>query len=186
MKYIVQLVLTGICAAIVGVLAYFAAITVSFVPGVAAVYPATAVEAAFGAWFGLWGAFASYLGLVVSGTLAGWFSLVVGLLLSVSDFIVAIFPAAAVRLFKLNPALPRFRDKAYFLLAAMAGSVVSSIYYNFLQLKLGLLPSWDAFFVALVGWNVGNLFILVVIGIPLLVFATPAIKSMNLFIQKWI
>ena len=41
-----KLIVTGVAVAIAGVLGFFAAIRVTFIPGVAAVYPATAFEAA--------------------------------------------------------------------------------------------------------------------------------------------
>jgi hypothetical protein len=41
-----KLIVAGVAAAIAGVLAFFAATSVTFVPGVAAVYPATAFKAA--------------------------------------------------------------------------------------------------------------------------------------------
>jgi hypothetical protein len=167
-------------------LAYVAAISVSFIPGVAALYPATAFEAAFGSWFGIWGAIASYAGLVVAGSASGWFSLPLGLLLSTSDFLMALAPAALVRLKLLDPAIPRIRDAITFVLGTLLfGSVPGSLIYNYVNLSAGAFKGWNTYWVAVAGWNIGNLVVLIVIGLPLMKFGTLVIKRMDLYVSRW-
>jgi hypothetical protein len=180
-----KFVVTCIAAAIVGVLAYFAAVSVTFIPGVAALYPAAAFEAAFGAWFGVYGAIASYVGLLFAGATGGWFSLQAGLLLSLSDLILAIAPAVAVRRGIFDPALPTASDAAKFWAVSLfLGSLPGSLLYNFVNLKLEALAGWNSFWVAVIGWNVGNAIVLAVLGIPLMRIGTTLIKQRGLFVQR--
>ena len=181
-----KIVITGVCAAVIGVLAAAAAITVTFIPGVAALYPAAAFEAAFGAWFGIWGAIASYIGLLVAGSVSNWFSVANGLVLSISDFIVALSCVVGVRAFKIDPAVPNFRNAlAFYLVALLLGSLPASLFYNYINLRLGVLAGWNSFWTAVVGWNLGNAVILLVIGIPLMRVGTPLIKRIGLFVRTY-
>ena len=177
-----KLILTAVCSAIIGVLAFFAAITTTVVPGVAAIYPAAALEVVFGVWFGLWGGLASYLGLLIAGTLGGWFPLHLGLILSSSDFLLAFLPALFFHLVKLDPELTRVRDVILFIVGSViVGSVPGSIIYNYINFKLGVLPTIDAFWVAIIGWNLGNLIVIPVIGIPLLKTLTRFVRRSGLY-----
>jgi hypothetical protein len=183
-----NLLITGVAGAVIGVLAFFAAITVTFVPGVAAIYPAAAFEGAFGAWFGVWGALASYLGLLVAGSAGGWFALFpTGLLLSVSDFLMALAPAVAVRAFGLKPELPNWRHTVSFVLVTLfLGSLPGSLLYNYVNLQLGQLAGWHSYWVAVGGWNLGNLFILAFVGVPLMKYGTPIIKRVDLYVPRFL
>jgi len=179
-----KLIVTGIAAAIVGVLAFFAAITVTFIPGVAALYPAAAFEAAFGSWFGIWGAIASYIGLLVAGSIGGWFALPNGMLLSLSDFVLAAAPMIAVRYFGLDPELPNWKHMVAFVAVTLLfGSLPGSLWYNYINLQLGVISGWNSFWVAVAGWNLGNLIVLAIIGIPLLRLGTQIIKRTDLYIK---
>lgn len=181
-----NVVILAIAAAVIAVLSAIAAITVTFVPGVAALYPATAFEAAFGAWFGVWGALASYIGLLAAGTGAGWFSVTTGLLLALSDFLVAISCAIGIRTFKIDPSLPTMRDViSFYVVALFLGSVPASLFYNLINLQLGVIAGWNSFWAAVVGWNIGNAIVLLVIGIPLMKIGTSTIKRMGLFIKQY-
>lgn len=178
------IIVTALCAAIIGILAFYAAITTTFIPGVAALYPAAGFEVISGIWFGIWGALASYIGLLIAGTGGGWFALPIGLVLSLSDFILALAPAIAFRIFNVDPELKKKRDIIYFLISAILfGSIPSSLYYNFLNLQMGVIPSWEAFWIAVLGWNLGNIIVIPIIGIPLLKSLTPFIKQSGLLIK---
>ncbi len=174
-----RIVSTGVAAAIIGVLALVAAVTVTFIPGVAALYPATAFEAAFGVWLGYRGGIAAYIGLLFAGLLAGWFNLPTGVLLSVSDALIAFAGTLAVRYLGLRPSLPRLHDAAVFVGAALTGSVLGSLWYNLINLGLGVIAGWGTFWLAILGWNLGNLIILIVVGVPLMRFATPVLEKLN-------
>lgn len=180
-----KIILTGICAAVVGVLVYFAAITITFIPGVAALYPAAAFESVFGAWFGIWGALASYLGLLTAGTAGGWFAGPNGLVLALSDFIQALAPMIAVRYFRLDPELPNWRHAAsYVLVSLLFGSLPGSLIYNYINLQLGVLAGWNSFWVAVIAWNTGNFVLFIVIGIPVLRYGTRIVKRSDLYVSK--
>ncbi len=180
-----RFVVMCICAAVVGVLAYFAAVTVTFVPGVAALYPAAAFETAFGAWFGLWGAAASFLGLLIAGSVGGWFSIQLGLLLSLSDFILALAPAVAVRRRWFDCSLPTRRDAlCYWGVSLLLGSLPGSLLYNYVNLSVGALAGWSSFWVAVLGWNIGNAVVIAVIGVPLMRIGGPLLVRRGLIFRR--
>ncbi|EXI92774.1 MAG: hypothetical protein AW12_00254 [Candidatus Accumulibacter sp. BA-94] len=177
-------IVTCTAAAIIGVLAYFAAISVTFVPGVAALYPAAAFEAVFGAWFGIYGAIASYIGLLFAGATGGWFSIQTGIFLSVSDFILALAPAIAARRGVFDPALPTASDAfKFWAVSLFLGSLPGSLVYNFINLQLGALAGWNSFWVAVLGWNIGNAIVLAALGVPLARIGTALIKKRGLYVQ---
>jgi hypothetical protein len=180
-----QLILTAVLSTLIGFLVFFAAITVTFLPGVAALYPASAVEATAGAWFGLIGAMASYIGLIVAGSVGGWFPIPNGLVLSISDFILAIVPAIAVRWLGLDPTIPNWKHAVGFVVASMIGSFVGSLWYNLLNQHVFKVIAGEAtFWIAVAGWNIGNFIIIVIIGLPLMKYGTRAIMALDLFNRK--
>jgi len=154
---------------------------------VAALYPATAFEVIFGVWFGLWGAIASYLGLLIAGTYAGWFPLPLGLVLSVSDFLAAFMPALTFKLMKADPELKTKRDWiAYIIGGVILSSLPGSLYYNYINLLIGWLPSWEAFWVGVVSWNLGNYIVVLVIATPLLKIVTRYVRRTGLYVERWL
>jgi integral membrane sensor domain MASE1 len=184
----VHIVLTAIMAGVLAVMILYAAITTTVVPAVAAVYPATAFEVVFGCWFGVWGAIAAYIGLVIAGTYAGWFPLPLGMVLALgADLTAALIPAAAFRLLKGNVALKSRKDWLIFIVFGIVLSTVpGSIYYNLINFYIGLIPSWEAFWVAVISWNLGNFIVITVIGTPLLKIVTPYVKRTGLYVRGWL
>lgn len=179
-----KIIITGICAAIIGVLVFFAAISVPFLPGVSALYPGAAFESAFGSWFGIWGALASYIGLLAAGTAGGWFAVPNGMLLALSDFVQAAAPMIAVRYLRLNPELPNWRHMlGYVTVSLFFGSLPGSLFYNYVNLRLGVLAGWHSYWAAVLAWNIGNLIMFILIGVPLLRFGTRLIKRADLYVK---
>lgn len=181
-----RLLLTGIGAAVVAVLAHFAEIPVSFLPAKAPLYPAAAIEAAFGAWFGLWGCLASYLGFFVAGVSAGWFTPPSGTFLSLGDCAIPLLTAAAVRVFGIDPSLRKAKSAFAFLLFAMLGSITGSLWYNLIELLVYQRQSWNSFWPAVAGWNLANLIVFLLIALPLMYVVTPIVKKFHLFLEDWI
>lgn len=181
-----HIVLTATMAGVLGVLMIYSIITTTIVPGVAALYPATAFEVVFGSWFGVWGGIAAYIALVIAGTYGGWFPLPLGLVLAVSDFSGAVIPAAAFRLLKGDVGLKSRRDWAiYIAFGIILSTVPGSLYYNLINLYVGWIPSWEAFWVGVISWNLGNFLVNTVIGIPLLRVVTPYVKRAGLYVEGW-
>ncbi len=179
-----KIIVSGMAAAIVGLLAFFAAIAVPFVPGVSVLYPAAAFESVFGSWFGLWGAFASYIGLLTAGSAGGWFAVPNGLVLALSDFMQALAPMIAIRYLGLKPELPNWKHAAsYVFISLVFGSIPGSLWYNYINLRLGVLSGPNSFWTAVVAWNLGNLILFVLIGIPLLRFGTQIIRRADLYVK---
>jgi len=181
------LILTAVNTFIIAVLILYAAITTTIVPGVAALYPATAFEVLFGIWFGVWGAIASYLGLLAAGLYAGWFpSPGVGAVLSVSDFLAAFLPYLVFKAMKADPELKSKRDwAAYILGGVILSSLPGSLYYNYLNLMMGQLRTWDEFWLGVYSWNVGNYIVVLVITTPLLKAVTRFIPRPLLSLRRY-
>jgi len=171
-------------AGVIAILVLYAAITTTVVPGVAALYPATAFEVTFGIWFGVWGAIASYLGLLIAGTYAGWFSLPIGMVLSVSDFLAAFIPALLFRALKVQPSLKTPRDWAVYIVAGVIlSSLPGSLYYNYINLLLGYLPGMEAFWVGVISWNIGNYVVVLIISTILLKSVSGYVMKAGLYVK---
>src|SRR5207249_10016305 len=126
-------------------------------------------------WFGIYGAIASYIGLVVAGSLGGWFPIPNGLVLGLSDLVLALSVAVAVRWFRLDPEIPNARHAFGFVLASLVGSVIGSLWYNTMNLYVFKILGGDSsFWAAVIGWNVGNLIVIVVIGLLLVKYVNKA------------
>lgn len=183
----IHIVLTAVMAGVLTIMVVFSAITTTVVPGVAALYPATALEVVFGIWFGAWGVLAAYLGLVIGGIYAGWYPIPLALALGFADAGAAFIPALAFRLFKANAALKSTKDwVVYIVFGVVLSSVIPSLYGNSVSYAVGWIPSWEAFWVATVSWNIGNYIVVAVIGTPLLRLVTEYVKRSGLFVQRWL
>jgi hypothetical protein len=178
------LILTGVLSGIIGVLSWGAAVTTTFVPGVAAFYPAAAFEVVFGIWFGFWGAAAAYVGVMIAGLAAGWFSPPVGIVLSLSDFLLAYIPAWTFRKFALNKDLRGWRDVAGLIVSSVfVASFLGSLVYNAINLRLGVLQNTKAFWAGVVSWNVGNMVIIPLLAIPILKALTGLLEKSGLVVK---
>jgi len=72
-------------------------------PGVSALYVAAAIYVPLGVWMGMWGALAGYLSCFFLGLYPSGYTLIQSFIWSWADFIEALVPAAAFRLFKVDP-----------------------------------------------------------------------------------
>ncbi len=162
-----HLILTAVLSGIIAVVSYASAVTTTLIPGVAALYPAAALEIAFGIWFGLWGAFAAYIGVLIAGVTAGWFSPQVGILIGLGDFMLAAIPAYVFRKMNYSCQLKRTRDIVALITSSMIASILGSLLYNWVNLVLGVLQNMKAFWLGVLSWNIGNLLIVIVIAVPL-------------------
>lgn len=162
------LILTSVLSGMVAVVSYVSAITTTLIPGVAVLYPAAALEVVCGVWFGLWGGVAAYLGVLIAGIAAGWFSPQLGLVLGIGDFVLAVIPGLMFRLFSFNMELARVKDIIALLSSAMLASILGSLFYNGINLWIGVLQNSRAFWLGVLGWNIGNFVVVTILSIPLL------------------
>jgi hypothetical protein len=117
--------------------------------------------------------------------MSGWFGVANGLLLATSDFLMALAPAMAVRYFRVDPALRTFRDMLGFVASTLVlGSFPGSLIYNYINLKLGVIAGMHTYWIAVAGWNVGNLLVLIFLGIPIMRLGTPALKKVDLLFAR--
>ena len=180
-----HIILTAINSGVIGILAILGVVYTPVVPGVAALYPATAFEVAFGLWFGIWGAIASYIGCLIMNLYTG-IPIVFAIPLSLSDFLAAAIPMAAFRLAKTDPELKTLKDWVnYIISGVILSSVPGSLYYCYILLKIGWIPSWEAFWLSVISWNVGNYIVVLVITTPLLKILTNYVKRTGLYVKGW-
>lgn len=180
-----HIILTAINSGVIGILAILGVVYTPVVPGVAALYPATAFEVAFGIWFGVWGAIASYIGCLIMNLYTG-FPIVLAIPLSLSDFLAAAIPMTAFRLAKSNPELKTLKDWInYVISGVILSSVPGSLYYCYILMALGWIPSWEAFWLSVISWNVGNYIVVLVITTPLLKILTNYVKRTGLYVKGW-
>jgi len=125
--------------------------------------------------------------LLIAGVYAGWFPLPLGIVLSISDFLAAFMPYLIFKLMKADPELKTRKDWiAYIIGGIILSSLPGSLYYNYINLLIGWLPSWEAFWVGVAAWNIGNYIVVAVIATPLLKIVTKHIKRYGLYVENWI
>lgn len=181
-----HIILTAINSGVIGILAILGVVYTPVLPGVAALYPATAFEVAFGIWFGIWGAIASYIGCVIMNLYTG-IPIVLAIPLSLSDFLAAGIPMAAFRLAKSDPELKTLKDWInYIISGVILSSVPGSMYYMYILMVIGWVPSWEAYWIAVAAWNIGNYIVVLVITTPMLKILTAYVKRSGLYVEGWV
>ncbi|MCD6515186.1 MAG: hypothetical protein J7L07_09710 [Candidatus Odinarchaeota archaeon] len=181
-----HIILTAINSGVIGILAILGVVYTPVLPGVAALYPATAFEVAFGIWFGIWGAIASYIGCLIMNLYTG-IPIVLAIPLSISDFLAAGIPAAAFRLAKSDPELKTIKDWInYIISGVILSSVPGSMYYMYILMIIGWVPSWEAYWAAVAAWNIGNYIVVLIIATPMLKILTSYVKRSGLYVEGWV
>lgn len=181
-----HIILTAINSGVIGILAILGVVYTPIVPGVGAIYPATAFEVAFGIWFGIWGAIASYIGCLIMNLYTG-IPIVFAIPLSLSDFLAAGIPMAAFRLAKSDPELKSTSDWInYIISGVILSSLPGSMYYMYLLMLIGWVPSWEAFWAGVFFWNIGNYIVVLVITTPMLKLLTSYVKRSGLYVEGWV
>ena len=181
-----QVILTAINSGVIGILAILGVVYTPILPGVGAIYPATAFEVAFGIWFGIWGAIASYIGCLIMNLYTG-IPLALALPLSLSDFLAAFLPLLGFKWLKRNPKLLDKMDwVTYIIFGILLSSIPGSLYYMYILMMIGWVPSWEAYWTGVLFWNIGNYIVVAVITTPMLKILTDYVKRTGLYVEGWI
>ncbi len=166
-------------------LARYAALSISNVPGVVTFYFAVAFMIAFTFWFGAWGTIAAYVGCLVGSGIPAGLPLQVNLYWSLADLWQVLIPLVAFWLLKADVGLRSKKDFTVFaffglflnnLAGALWGSGVFVLSGKFLAADFAALFS---------NWFLGNLIVTVLITPLMLRFVTPFLKKKGLFVPKF-
>ena len=180
---------------ITAVLVMFANIAVPFAAiGVSTFYMAIGFIIPFALWFGMWGVLlCAYLGVFIGGSIGG-FPIALGWMTSAADIIQVIIPFIAYRW--LAPKLgldPIGRDffkkgvwwKAWlfmYVFAVFPNNFLAASYNMGILLKVGMIPP-EVFKPAVIGWVLGDVWVISLIMPALLYFVSPVVERAGLTVR---
>ncbi len=166
-------------------LARYAALTLSNVPGIVTFYFAVAFMIPFTLWFGVWGAVAAYIGCVVGSGIPAGLSPTVNIVWSLADLWQVAVPLVALMLLKLDVGLRTKKSFGVFLLLGVVlNNLAGALWGSSLFVLSGQFAVVD-FASLFENWFFGNLVVTLVITLPLLWFVTPPIKRKNLWVATY-
>lgn len=183
---------------LVAVLVMFANIAVPFAAiGVSTFYLAIGFMIPFSLWFGLWGILlGGYIGVYLGGALGG-FPVAIGWMTSAADIIQVIIPFIAYRWlapkFGLDPLGRDFFAKGkwwkawLFMLvfAVFPNNIIAATYNMVLLYKIGIVP-YDVIRPAIIGWVIGDIWVIALITPALCHFVSPIVERSGLTVHGWI
>ncbi len=179
-------VLTLILIPIGMFLAYLSGFVVPLGYGVTIVWLGILVVANGSIWFGVWG--------VIAGTVFPFLTSL--LLLDVdiahvvtmlpANMLEGLIPAAFFRVLKANPALENSRDLAIYgvgaiLIPPIIGGLMTSWFWLLLDLT-----DWQTFKTFSFDWALSDMLVLIVFGIPAMMFLTPILRRRGLLVEGWL
>ena len=166
-------------------LARYAALSTSTIPGVVTFYFAVAFMVAFALWFGAWGVIAAFIGCLVGAGIPAGLPLTANLYWSLADVWQVLIPLAAFRMLKADVGLRGRRDLAVFLVFAwflnnLAGAAWGTAMFV-LSGRFLVSESSGVF----LNWFIGNLAVTLIITPWLLRYVTPFVKKKGMFVKTW-
>jgi hypothetical protein len=160
-------------------LARYAALTFSSIPGVVTFYFAVAFMIPFTLWFGMLGAAATYLGCFVGSGIPAGLPWQVNLYWSLCDLWQVLIPFLAFKFLKADIALKSKRDFAVFLLfGVVLNNFAGALWGSGIFILSGQFVYAD-FWGLFTNWFLGNMLVTLLITPLLLRFVTP------LVFKKW-
>ncbi len=176
-------ILMGVIAGLTAILDYIGVMTFPFgFFGVSAFYIGAAFFTAFAIWFKWRALLAMYIGLLIGALISGTFT-IFALLLAWGNVIGAAIPMLVFnsKRLGLNKELKKAKDYVAFILTAtLCQNIISAIWVLGGFVLFGIMPL-EALKMAMFGWILGGIAVSIVIGIPLLKFATPVIKKTSFY-----
>ncbi|MGQ4832699.1 MAG: hypothetical protein ACP6IS_02225 [Candidatus Asgardarchaeia archaeon] len=182
---VMHLVFVAISAAIAAILDAFGVISTPIIPGVAAFYPGMAFFVGFGIWFGVWGLIGVYIGTVIGGLITGM-PLLIALLMKLANPIQVFVPTVVWKLMKLDPKLKDKMSMIMFIIfGAVLGPLVGASWGVGTLVGVGFVPA-SLFWIAWWGWFLGDMLIMIVLGIPIMLLGSPYVERSGLYVKGWL
>ncbi len=166
-------------------LAKYAAIPLSDIPGAASVYPAVAFMIAFGLWYGWLGIFAAYLGCFIGAGMLNQMAIDINLYFSLADLWEVLIPVAAFRAFGADVSLSTRRDWVILIVFGWLLNNLVGAAWGSAALVLGGMMPWSGFFNSFVRWFLGNLLAVAVLSPLILKYLSPVMRRTNLPIGSY-
>jgi MASE1 len=178
----------GVCTCITlanVLLARYAAVSTSTIPGVVTFYFAVALMLVFALCFGAWGVIAAYIGCLVGSGIPAGLPLQVNLYWSLADAWQVLIPLVAFRMIKADAGLRTRRDFGVFLAFAwFLNNLVGAAWGTAIFVLSGvfLVSEFSGVFL---NWFLGNLVVTLSITPLMLRYVTPFVKKKRLFVENW-
>jgi integral membrane sensor domain MASE1 len=181
--HIVILALSSAIATVLGIISV-QLVPVVTIPGVSGLFLAAGFYVPFGLWWGIWGALAGGISgflLIAIGTpvpLAAFFF--------IGDFLEPFVPLVAFRVLKLDPGLRNTKSVVGYLIFGVIGGALASALVGPTGIIVTAGLSMDAWWPTFVPWLIGDIIVILVIGIILLRVLTPVIERMPGYVKRYL
>lgn len=182
---VVHLVLVAVSAAIAAILDAFGVITTPIIPGVSLFYPGEAFLVAFAIWFGIWGLIGNWIGTIIGGLITGM-PLFVAVIMKFANVVQPLVPALVWKTMKLDIKLKDKKSMIMFIIfGAVLGPIVGASWGCGTLVLVGFVPA-SVFWIAWWGWFLGDMIVMLVLGIPIMILGSPYVERAGLYIEGWI
>jgi len=153
--------------------------------GVSGFYLGVVVQVLGGIWFGFWGVLAGTFFPMI-GDLVGGVPITVSLAFLPANLVQTLIPATYFRLFKVDPTLSSRKSWLHLLASGVIlNNLVGALLGVSAELALEFITP-DFYPIGVVGWFVGNVLPMLVVGIPLLKALSPIIVKHRAFCRGWL
>lgn len=181
--HIVILALSAAIATVLGIVSVqlFPVLTI---PGVSGLFLAAGFYVPFGLWWGIWGALAGGISgflLIATGT-----PVPLAIFYFVGDFLEPLVPLVAFRVLKLDPGLRNAKSVVGYLVFGVIGGALASALVGPTGIVVTAGLSMDAWLPTFIPWLIGDIIVIVVIGIILLRVLTPVIERMPGYVKGYL
>jgi hypothetical protein len=169
---------TGICI----VVGAYGSMSLPIGGYVSGFWPAMALQAIGGMWFGMWGVIVAFLFPIISDAIGEAIPMYVAATLIPANFFQAWTVAWVFRRFKLNPELKTRKDwLAWILVGCILQNAIGATLGTTAFVLWGLF-TWEAQPLFWAGWFVGNTWPAIVFGSLILKIATPFVKRTRVYV----
>jgi hypothetical protein len=182
----IHIVLLALCSAIATVLAIISVqlVPVVTIPGVSGLFLAAGFYVPFGLWWGIWGA--------VAGGISGFLLIATGtpvplaVFFFIGDFLESLVPLIAFRVLKLDVGLRNAKSVIGYIVFGVIGGALASALIGPTGIIVTAGLSMDAWLPTFIPWLIGDMIVILVIGIVLLRVLTPVIERMPGYVRHYL